>query len=52
MKTRLLRGGVLIAAAFLLTACGQKEISYKADVQPILKQYCLEWGRIGFDRVA
>jgi hypothetical protein len=26
----------------VLAACGQKEISFKADVQPILKQYCLE----------
>ncbi|MBS1230455.1 MAG: transrane region and signal peptide prediction [Proteobacteria bacterium] len=42
MKTAILRGSVLLAATVLLTACGQKEISYQADVQPILKQYCLE----------
>ena len=42
MKTRSLRGGVLIATTLLLAACGQSEVSYKADVQPILKQYCLE----------
>ena len=42
MKTGILRGGALLAATVLLTACGQKEISYRADVQPILKQYCLE----------
>ena len=42
MKTGILRGSVLLAATVLLTACGQKEISYQADVQPILKQYCLE----------
>ncbi len=32
----------LIAGALLLAACGQKQISFKADVQPIIKQYCLE----------
>ena len=42
MKTGILRGGALLAATVLLAACGQKEISYRADVQPILKQYCLE----------
>ena len=42
MKTRLLRSSVVIGATYLLAACGQKEISFKADVQPILKQYCLE----------
>lgn len=31
-----------LTAALLLTACGDKEISYRADVQPILKQYCVE----------
>ena len=33
---------IVFGATFLLAACGQKEISFKADVQPILKQYCLE----------
>ena len=42
MKTRMLQGAALLAATVLLAACGQKEISYRADVQPILKQYCLE----------
>ena len=32
----------LIVGALLLAACGQKQISFKADVQPIIKQYCLE----------
>jgi hypothetical protein len=40
MKTRILRG--CVCATLVLAACGQKEISFKADVQPILKQYCLE----------
>lgn len=42
MKTGSLRCGVLIATTLLLASCGQREVSYKADVQPILKQYCLE----------
>ena len=41
MTTGILRASALLAAASLLAACGQKEISYRADVQPILKQYCL-----------
>lgn len=42
MKTRMLRGCVLLGGVFFLAACGQKEISFKAEVQPILKQYCVE----------
>ncbi|MDP2155312.1 MAG: hypothetical protein Q8J61_04875, partial [Sulfuricella sp.] len=42
MKAEVLRGGAILTATFLLAACGQKEIGYKADVQPILKQYCME----------
>lgn len=42
MKNRMLWGSALIGATFLLAACGQKEISFKADVQPILKQYCVD----------
>ena len=52
MKTRILRGGALVAATVLLAACGQKEISYQADVQPILKQYCLECHVAGGDGYA
>ena len=42
MKTRIVQAGVLLSATLALSACGQKEISYVADVQPIIKQYCLE----------
>ena len=42
MKTRMLQGCAVFGATFILAACGQKEISFKADVQPILKQYCVE----------
>jgi len=52
MKTGTLRGAALVAVTLLLAACGQKEISYKADVQPILKQYCLECHAEGGDGYA
>ena len=42
MKSRILQGCTLIGATFFLSACGQKEISFKADIQPMLKQYCVE----------
>jgi hypothetical protein len=42
MKTRILRGCTFIGATFFLAACGQKDISFKADVLPILTQYCVE----------
>lgn len=42
MKTRIVQAGVLLSATLALSACGQKDVSYVADVQPIIKQYCLE----------
>ena len=42
MESRVLQGGVFLAATVFLAACGQKEISFKAEVQPIIAQYCLE----------
>lgn len=42
MKSEMLLGGTALAATFLLAACGQKEISFKADIQPIIQQNCLE----------
>ncbi len=42
MKNRIVQAGVLLSATLALSACGKKEISYVADVQPIIKQYCLE----------
>ena len=42
MESRVLQGGVLLAATVFLAACGQKEISFKAEVQPVIAQYCLE----------
>jgi len=42
MKIGILPSGAVCCAVFLLAACGQKEISYKADVQPLLDHYCGE----------
>lgn len=42
MKTGILPSRVFFCAIFLLAACAQKEISFKADVQPILEHYCGE----------
>ena len=42
MKTRIVCSSLLVSSALLLAACGEKEISYKADIQPILQQYCVE----------
>jgi hypothetical protein len=52
MTTGILRASALLAAASLLASCGQKEISYRADVQPILKQFCLECHADGGDGYA
>jgi len=42
MKNIILQGGIALSASLLLAACGQKEVSFKNDVQPIVAQYCLE----------
>lgn len=39
---KLLAGGAVILAGLLLGGCGKKEVGYQADVQPILKKYCME----------
>lgn len=31
-----------VAVAFALAGCSESEVSYKADVQPIVQQYCVE----------
>jgi hypothetical protein len=42
MKTRLLPSFSLVLATLGVAACGPKTVTYSADVQPILNQYCLE----------
>lgn len=39
---RFLSAGAAMCAALALVGCGEKQISYKADVAPILGQYCTE----------
>lgn len=49
--------GAIIICVFLLGACSPRNASFSADVEPILKQYCLEchvpggpgYGASGFD---
>jgi hypothetical protein len=40
MKTVLIRF-LFLAPAILLTACGQGEVSYADDIQPIFDRYCI-----------
>lgn len=49
MSIGFLKSGALIGAILALSACGQKEISYVADVQPVIKQYCLDCHSEGGD---
>lgn len=41
MNTKIILGGVLLAAVSLPAMSVEKIISYKADVLPILQDYCL-----------
>ena len=41
MKSAVLTSG-LLATALLVAACGARQVGFKADVEPIVKQYCLE----------
>jgi hypothetical protein len=49
MSIGFLKSGALIGAILAFSACGQKEISYVADVQPVIKQYCLDCHSEGGD---
>ena len=42
MKSAILQASLMSFCALLLTACGEKEVSFKADIQPILAKNCLE----------
>jgi hypothetical protein len=42
MKNKIVQKCMLLIVTFLLSACGNKEISFRSDIQPILKQYCME----------
>ena len=42
MNAKLLFGIALIGLSLQITACGRSEVSFSADVQPILEVACLE----------
>lgn len=42
MRAQLLSGAIIAAACTQFTACGQREVSFSADVQPILEVACVE----------
>ena len=42
MKPAIAKSWAVTLGVLLLAGCGEKEISFKADVQPILAQSCLE----------
>jgi hypothetical protein len=42
MVTRARVWGLMLICLFMLGACAPRNVSFSADVQPILKQYCLE----------
>lgn len=42
MVTRARDCGMMLICLFMLGACARRDVSFSADVQPILKQYCLE----------
>jgi hypothetical protein len=51
MRQRVSRGAAILAFACLLAACSPKNVSYRADVRPILDKYCVEChapGKEGF----
>lgn len=42
MKAQLLSGAVIVAVCTQFSACGRSEVSFAADVQPILEVACVE----------
>lgn len=52
MNRRLKGCGAVLVTVWLLAACAPRNVSFNADVQPILKNYCIEChvpGRAGYD---
>lgn len=44
--------GAMLAGLFMLGACAPRDVSFSADVQPILEKYCLDChvpGGAGYD---
>ena len=42
MIMRIRHCGAIVLCVLIASACAPRNVSYTADVQPILKQYCLE----------
>lgn len=42
MSSSTCRCGAIVACLSLLAACSPRNVSFSADVQPVLKKYCLE----------
>jgi hypothetical protein len=42
MNSSTYRCGAIIAGLSLLAACSPRNVSFSADVQPVLRKYCLE----------
>ena len=53
MNKHNISGAAIFASACLLGACSPRNVSFNDDVQPILKQRCLEChvpGQVGYDK--
>ena len=42
MKSAIAKTSAITICVLLLSACGEREVSFKGDIQPILAQSCLE----------
>jgi len=42
MKSVIAKTSAITLCVLLLSACGEREVSFKGDIQPILAQSCLE----------
>lgn len=42
MITRAGLCGAMLASLFMVGACAPRDVSFSADVQPVLKKYCLD----------
>ena len=42
MKSAIAKTSAIAICVLLLAACGEREVSFKGDIQPILAQSCLE----------
>jgi len=40
--TKLLFAGISALSLAMIAGCGDKQLSFKADAQPVLKKYCME----------